>query len=218
MIDWQKLKREVQIFIGGLLFALLLAGVTLYIQQQTAEHWQQSRNQLMQAKLRYETASNQKLVLEKYQQRYVALQKKHVLGEEQRIDWIEVIQSSSTRHGIPSVKFNLDQRNMATLPEDITNIAVYTSKMRLEMELMHEGDLYNLLADLDERAQGLYGINNCLLKHDVNHNADNVVLSNLSGTCELAWYMMGEQIEQQYDENGNPIAPEEMTQDGSEEI
>jgi hypothetical protein len=218
MIDWQKLKREVQIFIGALLFALLLAGALLFMHQQTHTHWQQAGNQQRQATMRYQTASNQKLLLEQYQQRFTTLKNSNVLGEEQRIDWVETIQASSTRHAIPSVKFSLDQRTTATLPDDVTGIAVYLSKMHLEMNLLHEGDLYHLFADLDASAQGKYGIKSCALKREGQQTSDNVISSSLNSTCDLYWYTMGEVVEQQYDENGEPIAPEGLMQDGGEEI
>lgn len=218
MIDWQKIKREVQIFIGALLFALLLSGVLLFMHLSTHTQWQQANNQRQQATLRFQTASDQKLLLAQYQQRFSALKASNVMGEEQRIDWVEAIQTSSTRHAIPSVKFNLDQRTAATLPEDITGMAVYVSKMRLEMNLLHEGDLYNLFADLDNSAQGLYGIKNCTLKHDATQTADNLTTGGLNGTCDLYWYTMGEEAEPQYDENGELIAPDGMMQDGGEEI
>jgi hypothetical protein len=218
MIDWQKIKREVHIFIGALLFALLLAGVLLYLHQQTFSEWQQATNQVRQASLRYETASNQKLLLEQYQQRFNALKNSNVLGEEQRIDWVETIQASSTRHAIPSVKFSLEQRTTATLPDDVTGMTVYLSKMHLDMNLLHEGDLYNLFADLDSSARGKYGIKNCSLKREGTQTSDNVISSSLNGTCDLYWYTMNEPVEPQYDENGELITPEGMTQDGGDEI
>jgi hypothetical protein len=218
MIDWKNLKREIQIFIAALLFAVFAAGTLLFIQQNTGTQWQQTRNQLQQATQRYQTASDQKLILEHYQQRFTALKNSNILGEEQRIDWVEAIQSSSTRHAIPSVKFSLSQRASAELPEDVTSIAVYVSQMRLEMNLLHEGDLYNLFADLDNGAQGIYGIKSCALKQEGKQAIESTFTSSLNGICELYWYTMGEVVEQQYDENGEPIAPETMLQNEGEEI
>ncbi|MDQ1362196.1 MAG: hypothetical protein QG652_56 [Pseudomonadota bacterium] len=218
MIDWQKIRREIHIFIAALLFALTLGGTLLFIHQQSYTQWQQASNQQRQASIRLQTASNQKLLLEQYQQRFNALKTGNVLGEEQRINWVETIQQSSTRHAIPSVKFTLDQRATATLPEDITGITVYISKMRLDMNLLHEGDLYNLFADLDSRAQGLYGIKSCTLKHEGTPTSGSEITSSLNGNCDLYWYTLDEIIEPQYDENGEPIAPDGMMQDGGEEI
>jgi hypothetical protein len=221
MIDWQKLKREVQIFIAAVVFSLLLAGALLFMYLQAADHWKKSSNLLRQANLRYQIASDQKLLLALYQQRFTALKNRNVLGDEQRIDWVETIQSSSKQHIIPSVKFSLDQRMAATLPDDVTNIAVYVSKMRLDMNLLHEGDLYNLLADLDTRANGLYGISRCNLKQTARKNVDDALSNNLNGICELNWYTMGEVIEQQYDENGEPVPTQEPMMEynaGSDDI
>ena len=208
MIDWKKIKREVQIFIAAVIFALLLAGILLSINLQTASDWRQANNQLSQATTRYHIANDQKLVLAQYQQRFNLLKTRNIVGDEQRIDWVETIQASSKRHLIPSVKFSLDQRAVATLPNDITNMGVLVSKMRLDMNLLHEGDLFNLFNDLDARANGLYGITSCNLKQEERQSAD--LLSNrLNGTCELNWYTMGEVIEIQYDENGVPISTDQ---------
>ena len=209
MINWQKLKREVRIFIAALVFALLLAGSLLFLNLQAADQWQQSKNQLLQATQRFHTASDQKLILAQYQKRFQALKNQQVFGDEQRIGWIETIQTSSNQHAIPSVKFSLDQRTSATLPGDIAGIAVYVSTMRLELSLLHEGDLYHLFADLDEQAKGLYGVKDCALKHATKENANNGFGSSLTGTCVLNWYTLGEIIEIQYDENGEPITTDQ---------
>lgn len=218
MIDWQRLKRQVRFFIAAVVFALLLVGTLLYLNQETGSHWQQSNNQLRQATMRYKLASDQKLLLTKYQQRFNALKKQNIVGDEQRIDWVETIQSSSKRHLIPSVKFTLDQRTPATLPDDVSNIAVYVSRMRLDMNLLHEGDLFDLFADLDARANGLYGISKCNLKQETTNKSADVLTNRLDSNCELYWYTMGEVIETQYDESGNPIEPDANMQDSGEEI
>ncbi|MBI3187162.1 MAG: hypothetical protein HYZ31_04710 [Gammaproteobacteria bacterium] len=221
MIDWQRLKREVHFFLAALVFALLLIGTLLYLNLQTSAQWQQGNKQLQQATMKYRVANDQKIMLALYQQRFTTLNKRHVLGDEQRIDWIETIQASSKRHIIPSVKFSLDQRMPATLPDDINNVAVYVSKMRLDMNLLHEGDLFNLFDDLDNRADGLYGISNCTLKQEARDKSIDALNNSLTGSCELNWFTMGEVVEIQYDENGEPITPEDsMLSDdaGSEDI
>ena len=207
MIDWKYLKREVRIFIAALLFALILVGVLLFLNQQTAAQWHKANLQLRQAESRLQTASNQKTILELYKQRFQALKNRNIFGDEQRLDWVETIQAASKRHAIPSVKFNLEHRGIANLPADVTDLTVFASTMHLELKLLHEGDLYNLLADLDQNAQGLYAVNECALRY---------TSSSLEGTCLLNWYTLSEVVEQQYDESGNPIEPDADMAGGGE--
>lgn len=218
MIDWQRLKTEVRIFIAALVFALVLVGSLLYFNVQSTDHWQQANNQLRQASMRYKVASDQKLLLAKYQQRFNVLTGRHIVGNEQRIDWVETIQASSKRHMIPSVRFSLDQRTTAALPDDIGNMTVYVSKMRLEMNLLHEGDLFNLFDDLDTRANGLYAVTSCSLKQESRLATVDALGNRLNGNCELNWYTMGEVVETQYDEFGNPMDPDAGMQDSGEEL
>ena len=207
MIDWKYLKREVRIFIAALLFALVLVGILLFLNQQTAAQWHKANLQLRQAESRLQTASNQKTILELYKQRFQALKNRNIFGDEQRLNWVETIQAASKRHAIPSVKFNLEHRGIANLPADVTDLTVFASTMHLELKLLHEGDLYNLLADLDQNAQGLYAVNECALRY---------TSSSLEGTCLLKWYTLSEVVEQQYDESGNPIEPDADMAGGGE--
>lgn len=216
MIDWKYLKREVRIFIAALLFALVLVGILLFLNQQTAAQWHKANLQLRQAESRLQTASNQKTILELYKQRFQALKNRNIFGDEQRLDWVETIQAASKRHAIPSVKFNLEHRGIANLPADVTDLTVFASTMHLELKLLHEGDLYNLLADLDQNAQGLYTVNECALRYTSSSRANNVFSSSLEGTCLLNWYTFSEVVEQQYDESGNPIEPDADMAGGGE--
>lgn len=205
MIDWKKLRREIRILAIAAGVSLFVLAFMYFFYQQTAQQYQQAKNQLSQAQLRYQQASENKKILDEYNERFNTLQKRGVFGDEQRIDWIETLQASSDRHKIPSVKFDLAQRGMIDsneLGESAFGISVFASSMKIEMNLLHEGDLFALLADFDTRAKGLNASRRCQLVRDAS--------AGLSGYCELDWISITEPREEVLDENGNPITDESM--------
>jgi hypothetical protein len=208
-LEWKKLHRELRLFGIALMLSLGVLSVVWYFYQQADQQYRQASNQLSQAQMRYQQANDKKQLLEVYEKRFKALQKQNVFGEEQRIDWIENLQASSDRHKIPSVKFELSQRTMldsAELGELGSGLSAYYSKMELDMSLLHEGDLFALLSDLDTYAKGLNAAQKCQLKKEPGGLAAGV-----SGRCELYWYTFSEPREIIYDENGNPVPQDDMT-------
>jgi hypothetical protein len=58
------------------------------------------------------------------------------------------------------------------------------SKMKLQMELLHEGDLLNFLDDL--KTKGLYTVQDCTLKR-INTIAETPLSPRLAAECNLYW-------------------------------
>ena len=60
--------------------------------------------------------------------------------------------------------------------------------MTLNMQLLHEGDLFALLDLLDEQAKGLYSVSGCELTRNFVELTDNPGAGNVTATCLLEWF------------------------------
>lgn len=200
MIDWMKIKTEVRYFVVALVSCALMLAISLYYHQQRDASWQAAKRNLTQQKIKYQQARDRVSLLQAYENHFNKLKSQGVYGEEQRIQWIETIQSSADKHRIPSVKFNIDQQSKLDKDGlvDLSGIDVYQSKMNLDFHLLHEGDLFALLSDLDRHAHGLNTVNKCVVKNnfsELNSVVDSPSLANFSGFCELYWYTLDEERE-----------------------
>ena len=132
-------------------------------------------------------ASNR--IIDEYESSYTELVKNSIVGEENRLSWFEAIQATSNARGMPSVKYNVSSQKLV---EDKSGkhrqqgINVYRSKMTLDIKMSHEGDLFAMLNNLEEKAKGLFSVDRCdIEKLEPGKKA---VKENMRAYCELSWY------------------------------
>lgn len=128
-------------------------------------------------------------IIGEYESRYLKLVKNNIVGEEDRLDWLENIQSIANLRGMPSIKYKLSSQDIV---EDKTGqhrskgLKVYRSNMSLEMEMAHEGDLFAILNTLEDGAKGLFVVDKC--KIEKLRKSSTKINENMSASCELGWY------------------------------
>jgi len=132
-------------------------------------------------------------IVDKYEQEYLDLVKKGVIGKEDRLSWYEAIQNVSESRGMPSVKYAVvSQKKVSTptLSQKYRGLALYRSVMTLDTTMGHEGDLFALLNGLQDRAKGLFTVDECKLEMNRPKDADADVISinQMKAHCELSWY------------------------------
>jgi len=66
--------------------------------------------------------------------------------------------------------------------------SLFKSVMNLNMQLLHEGDLFRLFEILDEKAKGAYNIENCTITSTSTRILEAPGSANLSARCELIWH------------------------------
>jgi hypothetical protein len=132
-------------------------------------------------------------IVDKYEQEYLDLVKKGVIGKEDRLSWYKAIQDVSESRGMPSVKYAVvSQKKVSTptLSQKYRGLALYRSAMTLDTTMGHEGDLFALLNGLQDRAKGLFTVDECKLELNRPKDADANVISinQMKAHCELSWY------------------------------
>jgi hypothetical protein len=90
--------------------------------------------------------------------RFLALKERGYIGPERRLDWIETLSRLKTAHRI----FKLDYEFAPQRPVDANvlpggasagGFEIMASQMKLQLQLLHEGELLVFLADLREAVQ-----------------------------------------------------------------
>ena len=111
--------------------------------------------------------------------------------------WVEVVQKVADSRGIASVKYNIASQvllDKKALNNKYRDIDVYKSVMSIEMDFIHEGDLFVMLNALRDEAKGLMTVDKCdveLINKDVN---DGIIAQdttdNMRAYCEISWYTL----------------------------
>ena len=91
---------------------------------------------------------------------FKALQTRGMIGEEQRLEWVELIKDIRDTRRLIDLQYEIaPQRKLDA--EAGSGFAFYSSTMRLQLKLLHEEDLTRLLDDLHNRARALIQVKSC---------------------------------------------------------
>jgi len=144
-----------------------------------------------------EEANKNNQILVQHEDTFKKLKENFVIGNENRLSWVEVVQKVADSRKIASVKYDIASQVLLdknTLSNEYTGIDVFKSVMSLEMKFIHEGDLFVMLNALRREAKGLVAVDKCdveLINKDVN---DGIIgqnkTDNMRAYCELSWYTL----------------------------
>ena len=88
-----------------------------------------------------------------------------MVGEEQRLDWAQVLRDSATALRLPYLRYAAAPQQpfeAAYLVPGVT-APVMSTTMEVQAGLVHEVDLLRLIAKLREEAPGFFGVTGCTL-------------------------------------------------------
>lgn len=144
-----------------------------------------------------EDANRNNQILVQHQETFKKLKDNFVIGDENRLSWVEVVQKVADSRKIASVKYDIASQVLLdknVLGSEYAGIDVFKSVMSLEMKFIHEGDLFVMLNALRRETKGLVAVDKCeveLINKDVN---DGIIgqnkTDNMRAYCELSWYTL----------------------------
>jgi len=142
-------------------------------------------------------ANKNNQILVQHEDTFKKLKDKFVIGDENRLSWVEVVQKVAESRKIASVKYDIASQvllDKKTLDTKYAGIDVFKSVMSLEMKFIHEGDLFVMLNALRNEAKGLVAVDKCdveLINKDVNEGIiGQNTTDNMSAFCQLSWYTL----------------------------
>lgn len=188
--DFPLIRKAFIVLIASLLLsaALVGAGRTLRLKQQ--DDMTQAQVQRNDANNKLRQAENDKQEIQDYQPRFVTLRERGFVGEERRLDWMEQIQHIRENRKLLPITYEISTRQVFQVGPEVTlgNLELRGSKMKLQMGLLHEGDLLNFLDDLKHK--GFYTVQECKVKR-AGAEPESAHLP-LAAECVIYWLTLGE--------------------------
>ena len=112
------------------------------------------------------------------------LQQRGMIGEEQRLDWVELLKTIRERRRLLELRYEIaPQRALDAQPGGA--LSFYASTMKIELKLLHEEDLTRLLGDLRQQAGPLIQVRSCKLARLPRESADSA--AQLQADCLIDW-------------------------------
>jgi len=190
------MKKELTVFLLSIIIATSIIVISHSVLEAALENKNTQNTHLINTKQRYYTAIERRQLLEKFEDRFTALQNSGIAGIEDRLNWVDSISDIAQYKKIPHIKYSINKQEKiksSNLNSRFPDIDVYKSTMTLNMQLLHEGDLYTILNDLDKTAKGLFDIQNCSLVSNIAQDkslVDKDTDKNFAAVCVLNWYTM----------------------------
>lgn len=187
--------------IALLVIMTLIGGGSVWIARQLNQDIERTAQQVaaarreMQGKLA--RASQEEQELRDKINRFQALKARGYIGPEQRLDWIETIARIKTARRIIKLDYEFaPQRpvDASILPggASVGGFEVMASRMRLQLQLLHETELLTFLAELRDAVQALVQVRSCTMERLTPDAADRGSKAQLKAECILEWITLKE--------------------------
>lgn len=169
------------------LTGVLLSELTLREADARLENAQRARDA---AASRYAQADSEKRDIRNFQQRFVELRQRGLVGEERRLEWLDAIRQTQDELKLPPLSYEIEPQQVVQLdaPLDLGDFQLHGSRMRLHMELLHELDLFNFFQSLRER--GYFAVQDCAIRR-LGVAVETPGASTLGADCTLDWITLG---------------------------
>ncbi|MCP4041402.1 MAG: hypothetical protein GY731_05500 [Gammaproteobacteria bacterium] len=188
-LDWSVLKSAGMTFAGAMLFSVLVAGGGYYFKEQQQSSFTKEQRAFLSVSRRYLEVDEEEKLIQVYSPRYQALEDRGVIGEERRLNWTESLRNISNRLRLPSLRYDIAPQVEYETAYRVNAgpFRLYASRMRLDLSLLHEEDLFRLFRELEMEALGQFSVESCTLRRVGGKRLNDPTRANLNASCELLW-------------------------------
>jgi hypothetical protein len=169
----------------------IVSAVALYGSGQYAENAEEARrnaqNRLNDAHNRLISAHEDQQNMAAYSGEYAALEKRKIIGDEQRLDWMGSLENIRQQNLVTDFRYNIAPQKIYApqLPIDRGNFDIRYSEMKLQFELLHEAQLLDFFTALRSQTNGWYQLQGCSLQRTAAD--ENTETARLTAECSGGW-------------------------------
>ncbi len=162
--DWKKLSVPLLVAV-----VLLAAGGGLIwhartVLQQEAQNLAAARAERAQARERLSKIAEEEREVKTKIEVYRQLRDLGILGEEKRLEWVDAIARIRAGRELLDLRYSVErQKLLLSAPGKPANVDFNSSTMKVELALLHEGDLLGFLADLRASGNAYYAVQKCAI-------------------------------------------------------
>ena len=109
-----------------------------------------------------------------------------ILGEEQRLEWADAMARIRTERELPDLRYRVErQRQLVSVSTKQSSVDFFASTMRVDLLLLHEGDLLHFLRDLRASGNAYYAVRMCALYRSGQVGVGAGLTPRLRAECEI---------------------------------
>ena len=189
LLKWPVLLLVICVVASGLFF-----GGALKFKERAVHAMQAAQANREQVGARVQQIEDEEKIILNHIDRYRHLQKSGVIGEEERLELVEVLGRIRARHKLYAIQFDVGPQAVVLLQEGETegagsSFSLRASRIQLDLPLLHEEDLAQLLLGLRSVGRGLFVVEECSVNRTGSEVASEIlkVSENLNASCKILW-------------------------------
>lgn len=189
-IEWPLLRNALIALALSTAAAGAAVGMTEGRLQQLRLQNQQQQQSVTQARDLYYGAVQERQLVDDYWPEYRKLEAMGFIGEENRLNWVDVLRDIARKHRVLALHYEVQPRAPQTVDgiTDTGEFQLQSSEMSLRMNVLHEGNVLDLLKDLNDRKVGLFSIRSCVFERVTDDIVLHEAQPNVSANCTLVWH------------------------------
>lgn len=188
-LDWPVIRLSTITFIIILLISIALIAGSWTFKEDMLSEYRKNKVRFTSVSQKYLAVDEDEKIIRQYYPEFIALYKKGFIGREHRLNWIETLRASSDRLKLPGLTYSISPQE-EHVPDFNTNLgkfALYRSSMKLNIKMLHEGDLPRLIKDLNKHAEGMFTVTECTFNRPSTTLIESRDAGNIIADCELQW-------------------------------
>lgn len=188
-IDFTYLKKPLIFFSVALVISIGLIWFGIEFESTKLDQYEKERSNLVREHRRYSQLVEDIDLLEQYTDQYREYTSSGLIGPERRLSWIETLEQVNQEIRLPLLRYSLLPQEEFQLPGFRTppKIKIYSTPMLIDLEMLHEADLFSVLYGISEQVSQLLTVDSC----ELNRPSADAVLStkktNMMAKCKLRW-------------------------------
>lgn len=183
--DFPHLKWSLLIFLSVLCAGSAAIAVSEHYVARAHRAQLAAQHQLDEQRNRLAGANEDRFNIKTYTFEYSALLDRKIIGNDQRLDWIEGLGRISKQHRVLNFKFTIAPQHPYILPPTLSsgNFKPNISDMTLQFDLLHEGQLMDFFDTLRSGVGGMFILDHCTMER----NPDPDAAARLKAECTGGW-------------------------------
>ena len=163
--DWRKLQNPLVILVTTVMVVTLLVFVAQNYNVEQEAALQTQQNLLSAARQRYQSSGMEKETITEYLPQYQTLINKGFVGEERRIEWVEALREQQKNNKLFGIKYNISQQEdfKPSFAPNLGGFVLHRSIMKLDLDMLHEGDLLLLTESLSLKNAAPFMLRDCAI-------------------------------------------------------
>jgi hypothetical protein len=175
----------------GMVLAACGGGVyyTGQLLEQARKELAAARGELTEARKRVQQSGEERDMISTYVGPYTALVERGVIGEEQRLSWVDALREANNQAQLFGVEYEVlaQQPYSFTTEVQAGGLPVQQSLMKLKFGLLYEDDLLTFFRTLQAKSVGAFALNQCMIERLSREATRPANAPTLRAECELAW-------------------------------